>query len=154
MSGRAEAVDTKPRGVSRHHQRAPADQARAQQRRDRDIVTILAEREGIAGIGDGVRGETAIPCIAGEERTIAQIFHALLAEAADTAGVSKPRDADAVADLVRGNVWAEQFDTADDFVAGNYRIFDAGQLGVDDVKVGPAYAASAHLDANLSVAGK
>jgi hypothetical protein len=53
-----------------------------------------------------------------------------------------------------GDVRPEKVDAADDFVAGNYRIFDAGQLGVDDVKVGPAYAASAHLDANLSVAGK
>ncbi len=33
-------------------------------------------------------------------------------------------------------------------------IFDAGQFGIDDVKVGPAYAACAYLDADFSVAGK
>jgi HSP20 family protein len=38
-------------------------------------------------------------------------------------------------------------------MAGNHGVFDVGQLGIDDVKVGPAYAACAHLDANLPIAG-
>ncbi len=108
MSGRAEAVDAEPLRVSRHHQRPPADQAGAQQRRDRNVVAVFAERKGIAGVGDGVRGEAAVPRIAGEERTVAEIFHALLAEAADAAGVSEPGDADAVADPMGGDVGAER----------------------------------------------
>jgi hypothetical protein len=39
---------------------------------------------------------------------------------------------------VGGDVAADAVDAADDFMAGNDGIFDAGKLGVDDVKVGPA----------------
>ena len=152
-AGGAEAVDAEPFGLARHHQRAPADQAGAQQRRDRDIVAVFAEREGIARIGDGVRREAAVARIAGEERTVAEIFHALLAEPADAAGVSEPGDSDPIADPVRGDVAADEIDAADDLVAGNDRISDVGKLGIDNMKIGPADAAGAHLDANFSVAG-
>src|SRR5665647_3186275 len=47
---------------------------------------------------------------------------------------------------------ADEVDAADDFMAGNDGISDAGKLGVDDMKVGPAHPAGAHLDANFSVA--
>ena len=53
-----------------------------------------------------------------------------------------------------GDVAADEVDAADDFMAGNDRIFDAGKLGIDDMKVGPANPACAHLDANFPVAGK
>ena len=153
MPGRAKAVDAEPRGVSRHHQRPPADQARAQQRCDRNVVAVFAEREGIAGVCDGVRGEAAVPRIAGEEWTVAEIFHALLAETADATRISKPGNADTIADPVGGDVGSEQIDPADDFVAGDHGISDIGQFGIDDVKVGPAYAACADLDANFSISG-
>ena len=65
----------------------------------------------------------------------------------------QPGDADAVADPVGRDIATEQVDAADDLVAGDHGIFDVRQLGIDDVKVGPAYAASAYLDANLPVAG-
>src|SRR6267143_464458 len=89
-----------PVRVARHHQRPPADQACAQQRRDRNIVAVLAERESIAGIGNGVRGEAAVPRVAGEKRAVTEIFHALLAEPADAASISEPRDPDPVTDPV------------------------------------------------------
>ena len=154
VPGRAEAVDAEPLGVARHHQRPPADQAGAQQRRDRNIVAVFAEREGIARVGNGVGGEAAVPRVSGEERTVAEIFHALPAEAADAAGVAEPGDSDPLADPVGGDVAADEVDAADDFMAGNDGIFDAGKLGIDDMKVGPADAAGAHLDANFSVAGE
>ena len=124
MSGGAEAIDAEPLGVARHHQRPPADQAGAQQRRDRNIVAVLAERESIAGIGNGVRGEAAVARVSGEERTVAEIFHALLAEPADAAGISEPGDSDPVTDPMCRDVAADEIDAADDFMAGNNRIFD------------------------------
>ncbi|OIQ69127.1 hypothetical protein GALL_492730 [mine drainage metagenome] len=154
MPGRAEAVDAESFRVSRHHQRPPADQARAQQRRDRNVVAVFAKRESIAAICDGVGGEAAIPRIAGEQWPVAEIFHALLAEAANAAGVSKPGNADTVTDPVGGDVGPEKVDAANDFVTGDHGIFDVWQFGIDDVKVGPAHAACAYLDANLSFAGK
>ena len=61
---------------------------------------------------------------------------------------------DAVADPVGRDIATEQVDAADDLVARDHGIFDVRKLGIDDVKVGAAYAASAYLDANLPVAGK
>ena len=119
VPGRAEAIDAEPLGVARHHQRAPADQAGAQQRRDRNIVAVFAEREGIARIGNGVGGEAAVAGISGEQRTVAEVFHAVLAEPADAAGISEPGDSDAVADPVGRDVAADEVDAADDFMAGD-----------------------------------
>jgi hypothetical protein len=84
---------------------------------------------------------------------IAEIFHTLLAETAHSAGVSEPGDSDPVTDPVCRDIVADKVDTADDLMARNNRIFDAGKLGIDDVKVGPANPACAYSDANLSIAG-
>jgi hypothetical protein len=48
---------------------------------------------------------------------------------------------------------ADEVNMAYDFMAWNDGIFDAGKLRIDDMKVGPANPACAHLDADLSVAG-
>ena len=100
-----------------------------------------------------MRGETAIPGVPGEEGTIAEILHAVLAERANAAGISEPGNSDPVTDPVRADVAADEIDAADDFMAWNDRILDTWKLRIDDMKVGPANAAGAHADANLSVAG-
>jgi hypothetical protein len=51
------------------------------------------------------------------------------------------------------NAAADEVDAADDFMARNDRIFDAGKLRIDDMKVGPANATRADFYANFSVAG-
>ncbi len=99
-----------------------------------------------------MRRETAVARISGEERTVAEIFHALPAEPADAAGISEPGDSDPITDPVRRDVAADEVDAADDLMAGNDRIFDIGKFGIDDMKIGPAHAARAHLDANFPVA--
>ncbi len=97
-------------------------------------------------------GEAAVPRVSGEKRTVAEIFHALPAEATDAAGVAEPGDSHPLANPVGSDVAADEVDAADDFMAGNDRIFYAGKLGVDDVKVGPANPAGAHGDANFVIA--
>jgi hypothetical protein len=119
----------------RHHERTPADQASAKQRRGGNIITVLAEWKGITGVGNGMRGETAVPCISGEEWTVAEIFHAVPAEAADAAGITEPGDTHALADPVGGDAGAEHVDPADNFVARDNRIFYAGQFAIEDMKV-------------------
>jgi hypothetical protein len=104
-------------------------------------------------IGNGVRRKTAVPRVAGEKRAVTEIFHALLAEAANAAGISEPGDSDPVTDAVGRDMAADEVDTAYDFMAWNNRIFDAGKLGVDDMKVGPANPACVHLDADFSLGG-
>jgi hypothetical protein len=145
VSGRAEAIDAEPLGLAAgHHQRAPADQAGAEQGGDGDVVAVFAEGEAVAGVGDGVGGETTVPGIAGEERRIAEVFHAVAAIAADPAGVAEPGNADALADREPGDAGAERVDTADDLMTRDDRITDVGQFAVDDMKVGAADTAGAH----------
>src|SRR3977135_1756457 len=65
----------------------------------------------------------------------------------------KPGDSDPITDLMCRDVAADEVDAADDFVARNDGIFDAGKLRIDHMKIGPANATRAHLDTNFSVAG-
>jgi hypothetical protein len=48
---------------------------------------------------------------------------------------------------------AKKVDAADDLVALDDGIFDAGKLRIDDVKVGAANAARAYFDPNFAIAG-
>ena len=61
---------------------------------------------------------------------------------------------DPVADLMGRHRVADEVDAADDFMTGNNRIFDAGKFRVDDMEVGPANPARAHLDANFALTGQ
>jgi hypothetical protein len=150
----AETVNAQPLGIACHHKRAPADQAGTQQWSDRNIVALFAKREGITGIGNGVRGETAIPRISSEQWAIAKILSSLPAETADTTSVSEPRDSNPFADPVRLDFAPDEVDTANDFVAWDDRVFDARQFRINDVKVGSADPARAYLDANFFGAWK
>src|SRR5206468_348894 len=93
------AVDAEMLAVSGHDQGTPANQAGAEQRRNRDVVAGFAERKAITGVGDKVRGKAAIARVAREQRTIAKIFPAAAAIGAFAAGVTEPGNADPVTDL-------------------------------------------------------
>ena len=74
MAGRAKTVNADSPRIARHDQRAPADQAGAEQWRERGILAVFAQRKTIAGVGDKEGGKTAIARVAGEFRVIAEIF--------------------------------------------------------------------------------
>src|SRR5271166_2138261 len=96
--------------------------------------------------------ETAVPGVAREERTIAEIFHAFAAKSADAAGMSEPGYPDAVADVVGRHIGANEIDAADDLMPGNNRIFDIREFPVDHMEVGPADPARTHCDADFALA--
>ena len=58
-----------------------------------------------------------------------------------------------IARLQTADAGAQRVDPADDFVAGNDRIGDVGQFAVDDMQIGAAHAAGAHLDADFARPG-
>ncbi len=141
MGGGAKTVKADFLAVAGNLQRAPADQAGAQQRRIRDIVAAVGKPEYVTRIGDDMRGIAAVARIAGEQRMIAEIFPAFAAVAATAAGPAEPGNADAHAGRKRVNAGADGIDPADDFVArydGQFRIW---QFAIDDVQVGAAYPA-------------
>jgi hypothetical protein len=67
--------------------------------------------------------------------------------------MSQPGNADAVADAVCRDAFADEIDAADNLVAGDDRVSDGRKFSVDHMKVGSAYAASAHADANFAADG-
>ncbi len=154
MRGGAEPVEAEPPAVAGDHQRAPADEAGAEQRSKRHVAAVLAERKGIARIGDRRGREAAVPAVAGEERAIAEVFVAARAIGADAAAMAEPRHADALAQAQSHDVAADRIDPADDLVAGDDRHDGIGQLAVDDVQIGPADAAGGDAKADFTGSGK
>ena len=101
MRGGAEPVQPEMFRISSHGERAPADQACAKKRRERRVLTRLAERKTVARVGQKMRGKAAVARIAGKYGMVAEIFAVLAAIAANAAGRSKPGDADAFAKAQR-----------------------------------------------------
>src|SRR5262249_11405661 len=112
-----------------------------------------AEREGIAGIRDGMGGETAVTGVAGKERTVAEVLHPVTAKPAFAASVSEPRNSNAIANPVCRRTGACKVDAADNLMTGDDGISDIRQFAIDNMEVGSADAAGADRNADLSVAG-
>ena len=91
----------------------------------------------------------AIDAAAREAGALAQVLLAKLAVTAGPAGLGEPGDADPVTGA-KGRDRAAGVDHApDDFVPGRHRVDGLRQLAVDEMQVGAADAAGAHLDENL-----
>ena len=133
-----------------YHERSPADQASAEQGSQRHVIASFAERERIAGIGDGCRREAAVAGIPGEERAIAKVFLVTPAIGTDATGVAEPRNADALTHAQPFDGRPDHIDTADDLVAGDDRHLRIGQLAIDNMQVCAADAAGGNLDSNLT----
>jgi len=149
---RAEAVEPEPAHVvACHAQRAPADQAGAQQRRQAHGLQRQRQRNAEGGFGDDVRRIAAVAPVAGEDRRVAQVLVRHPAVVAVTARVAEPRHADPAADQRRIDAGSHPLDRADDLVPGDERQPRQWQLAVDDVQVGAADRAG--LDAQHQFPG-
>src|SRR5262249_51494907 len=113
VAGCTKAVDADMLAAAGHHQRAPADQAGAEQGGQRAVVAGLAERKAVTGIGDQMRGKAAVACIAGEQRTVAEVFLSALAIGAVAAGPAQPGHADPRARDKTSDILPDGVDAAD-----------------------------------------
>jgi len=153
VGGGAEAVEAEARSGAGSDEGSPADETGAEERGNIDIAAGLAEGEGEAGIGDRGGGEAAVARVAGEEGVVAEVFLVARAIGADAAGPREPWNADALADAEGIDAGAEFIDAADDFVAGNDGEFWVGEIAIDDMQVGAAYAAGGDFYADFAGAG-
>src|SRR6185437_12422369 len=135
MGRRAKAIEAELSASASNNQRAPADQAGAEQRREVYIAATLGKRELIARVGERRGREAAISGVAGEKRAIAEIFMLATAIRANAAGVSKPRNTDALSDMQTLNIGADCFDPADDLVPGNDRHPWIRQFAIHDMQI-------------------
>ena len=67
----AEAINADRPPVASELERAPANQAGAEQRRRCDRIKIVGKRKDKIGFGDGVGGVASVAGVAGEQRRIA-----------------------------------------------------------------------------------
>src|SRR5262249_6148213 len=82
-------------GVARECERAVADQAGAEQRRELEVGRSLGEREAEALVRHGELGIAAVPVVAGELPVIAEVLEACAAIAAGAVPRPQPPGADA-----------------------------------------------------------
>jgi hypothetical protein len=153
VAGGAETEDAEMLAFPGHYQRAPADQARAKQWCDRDVIARFTERKAVAGVRDEMGGKAAVTRVAGEARAVAKVLLAAPAIGTFAAGVTEPGNTDAFADFQGGDAGAKRVDPADHLMARNDRIGDIGQFSVNDMQIGPAHAAGADLDAHVARRG-
>jgi hypothetical protein len=114
------------------------------------VVVRVGQPEAEPRVCDGLFRVAAVDLVARVASIAAQILMVRAAEFARSAGVSKPRDSDAIARRERNDVVAYPFDPADDLVSRDDRDCRLRQITVDDVKVGPAHAARQHSHDYLS----
>jgi hypothetical protein len=88
---------------------------------------------------EGEFGVASIQRVTCEASSLAEILSTRSAVSALATGPSQPRDSDAVANVKSLHSFAQPFDPADDFMAGNQGKFGLGQLAIDNVQIGPAY---------------
>src|SRR5712692_5286170 len=119
MRRRAEAVQPEPRRVPGGHERAVADEPRAQQRSGLDVAVGVGQGEAETLVGDGVFGVTTVQLVAREARAVAQVFAARATIATDAARPAQPGYPEALAGREALAAGADPCNRADDLVAGH-----------------------------------
>ncbi len=150
MRRRAKTVDADRAPVARGLERAPADEARAKERRGGDRVEVFVQGKGESSVGDRMGREPAVARVAGEQRRIAQVLSPAGAIGAMSARMAELGDADARAER-EINAGAGRLDPADDLMSRDDRQFWSGEVAVDHMQLGAANAAG--LDPNPNLPG-
>src|SRR5207248_10114510 len=122
----AKAGETEQLALASSAQRGGAEQARAEERRDREIGEAVRQREAVALVGNRPLRVAAVEVVAGEAGAVAEVLAAARAVAALAARPAEPRHAEPAAVL----------GLADDLVAEDERQLRPRQLAVGDVAVG------------------
>src|SRR3984885_12521858 len=153
VPGGAEAINTDRPPVPGELERAPADEAGAQQRRRRDRVEILGKRKDKIPFGDRMSRVTAVSGVAGEQGCIAQVFASAPAIGASPFRVPEPSHSDAHARL-EADALADRVNAADNLMSRQNGKLWIRQFAVDDGEIGAADAASLDAHANLARSGR
>ena len=114
MRGGTEAIDAQAPAVARLLEASPADQPRAQERRQRHRIGGSIELESEMLIGNDMAGEAAIARIAGEERLVTQVFGAGAAIGTMSASVPQPWNAYSLPEPGSRHALTDKIDDADD----------------------------------------
>jgi hypothetical protein len=95
-------------------------------------------------------GVATVAGIAGEERTIAQVFAVGTAIRTNPASIAEPGHANALAARKSADTGAHFHDAADDLMSRYDGQFGMRQFAVDDVQIGTAHPARRDLDQDFT----
>ena len=152
MRGITKAINAESARISGFAIGTITDQPRAKQRRNLDIIVTVRQMKTESCIGDSEFRITAIDGVAGETRSIAQIFPVRSTIGAFAIGPAKPRNADTVANFeFRIYFFSDLFDIANNLVTWYERQFWIRQFAIDHVKIGPAHRARNDSHKQLSL---
>src|ERR1035437_2347203 len=129
---------------------AKPDNSGAQQRRRFLIAERIGKSIGEILPHDGPFAVAAVVVVAGEARVRAEIFAPATTIDANAAGLAKPCDPDSIAILETSGVDAALVHDADHFMTRNDSRVARRQVAFGNVKIGPAYAASAYPHENFA----
>src|SRR4029453_10149077 len=99
MRGITEAIDAESARISGFAVGTITDQSRTKQRRNFEISVAVRQMKTESCIGNGELSVTAMDGVAGETRSIAQIFPVRSTKHTFAIGPAKPRNADTVANF-------------------------------------------------------
>src|SRR6266545_945738 len=152
MRGITEAIDAESARISGFAVGTITDQSRTKQRRNLDIIVAVRQMKTKSGIGNGKLSVTAIDCVAGETRSIAQILPVRSTISAFAISPAKPRNADTVANFkFRVYFFSDLLDTPNDLVTWYERQFRIRQFAIDYVKVCSAHRTGRDSHKQLSL---
>src|SRR5262245_7127908 len=117
MGGRPKAVEAKRSPGPGHAIAAPADEAGAQERGRFDGIELWRQRKAESRIGKDMRGIAAISRVAGEGRTVAQVFPLRTAVGASPTSRAEPWHANTLTHPASCHTRPDRRYPADDLVA-------------------------------------
>ena len=147
---RAEAVEAESLAVSCQAERPVADQPSAEQRCGLEAGVALRHWHAEALVRHRQRRVAAVAVVPRKASPIAKVLATRAAVAALPARPAEPGDPDSGTLLEPLSACDH---APDDLVAQHERELGLGQLAVDDVQVGPAYAAGGNRDEHLTGTG-
>src|SRR6266540_7479569 len=104
----AESIDSQSPRIASFHERAVSDESGTQKWRSLSVGVAVGNAKAKTRIGHGVFRVTAVECVAGEARFVAQVFALRPAEVTFPARPAQPRNADAFADLEIGGAFSQR----------------------------------------------
>jgi hypothetical protein len=150
MGRSAKAVKTDLLAFARHAIGTPADQAGTQQRRSLRIGKAAGKGKAVARLGNGMGGIAAIAGCAGEAGKIAEVFMSLTAIGTGPTTMTKPGNADTIANVECINACAQGHHPSNNFMARYDRIMRRN-FSINDMQVGAIYPAGANVHQQLAL---
>ena len=147
VRGVAKTIDAEPSRISRFAIGTITDQSRAKQRCNRDITVAIWQMKAESRISDGELGVTAVDCVPGKTRVVAEILPVRSTINAFTVRPTQPRNAYAISDFeLRIDSFADFLDTTDDLMPRDQRELRIWQFAIDHMKISATN--SARIDAH------